>query len=402
MRRKLAGFVQVADMGIESTPDPVSESDSADLLLFDDGSIRNLHSPQVAILAVAVTWVPLIALAAVQGLALGPSRAQSVLLDPAILVRFLVALPILIIAPSKSAEIINDVANHFLRAELLDGAEVDRFRAIVRERTNLRKSRVAEFVCVALAYVFSAIYVLVFLRDTASSWRTLGPGGHHSLSLAGWWFVTICEPLYLFVLLRFLYRIALWWVFLWKTSRLNLQLHSVHPDGAGGLGFLGLTLNTFRLPAFAISASFAGGVADLVLLNGVPASELKYEIVALILFVVGLFVVPLCLFYQRELSRARDRDVLNYWVLISAQLREFEKKWIASDSDRMATLTSADFAQVTGPSSLLEGVRRMTLLPFETKDLLFLVATVLVPFIPVAALVIPLASMLRRILELVA
>jgi hypothetical protein len=208
--------------------------------------------------------------------------------------------------------------------------------------------------------------------------------------------------LYLFVLLRFLYRIALWWVFLWKTSRLNLQLHSVHPDGAGGLGFLGLTLNTFRLPAFAISASFAGGVADLVLLNGVRASELKYEIAGLILFVVGLFVLPLCLFYQRELSRARDRDVLNYWVLIAAQLREFEKKWIASDSDRMATLTSADFAQVTGPSSLLEGVRRMTLLPFETKDLLFLVATVLVPFIPVAALVIPLASMLRRILELVA
>jgi hypothetical protein len=68
----------------------------------------------------------------------------------------------------------------------------------------------------------------------------------------------------------------------------------------------------------------------------------------------------------------------------------------------MATLTAADFSEVTGPSALLEGVRRMTLLPFETKDLLFLVGTVLVPFIPVAALVIPLASMLRRVLELVA
>lgn len=392
----------MAEMAIESRPDPGSESDSPDLLLFDDGSIRSFNSPQVAAVAVAITWVPLIVLAAVQGLALGPSRAQSALLDPAILVRFLVALPILIIAPSKSAKIINEVANHFLRAELLNGAEVDRFRAVVRQRTNLRKSRVGEFVCLALAFAFSAIYVLAFLGNRASSWRTLGPVGHHSLSLAGWWFVTICEPLYLFVLLRFLYRIALWWVFLWKTSRLNLQLHSVHPDGAGGLGFLGLTLNTFRLPAFAISASFAGGVADLVLLNGVRASELKYEIAGLILFVVGLFVLPLCLFYQRELSRARDRDVLNYWVLIAAQLREFEKKWIASDSDRMATLTPADFSQVTGPSSLLEGVRQMTLLPFETKDLLFLVATVLVPFIPVAALVIPLASMLRRILELVA
>ena len=389
-------------MAIESRLNPVSESDSPALLLFDDGSIGRFNSPQVAAVAVAITWVPLIVLAVVQGLALGPSRAQSVLLDPAILVRFLVALPVLIIAPSKSAQIINDVANHFLKAGLLNGADVERFRAIVRQRTNLRKSGVGECVCVVLAYAFSAIFVFAFLRDTALSWRTLGSGGHHSLSLAGWWFVTICEPVYLFVLLRFLYRIALWWMFLWKTSRLNLQLHSVHPDGAGGLGFLGLTLNAFRLPAFAISASFAGGVANLVLLKGMPASELKYEIVGLILIVVSLFVVPLGLFFQRELSKARDRDVLNYWVLIEAQLRQFEKKWIASDSDRMATLTPADFSQVTGPISILEGVRRMTLLPFEYKDVLLLVATVLVPFIPVAALVIPVASMLRRILELVA
>jgi hypothetical protein len=389
-------------MIIEGRPDPASESESPDLLLFDDGSIGSLNSPQVAAVAVAITWLPLIVLASLQGLALGPSRAESVLLDPAILARFLVALPILIIAPSKSSEIINGVAAHFLRAGLISGADVDRYRAIVRQRTLLRKSRVGECICLALAYAFSAIYVPVFLRDLASSWRTLGSGGHHSLSLAGWWFVTVCEPLYLFVLLRFLYRIALWWVFLWKTSRLNLQLHSVHPDGAGGLGFLGLTLNAFRLPAFAISVSFAGGVANLVLLKGVPASELKYEIAALILIVVGLFVVPLSLFYQRELSKARDRDVLNYWVLLEAQLRNFERKWIASGSDRMATLTPADFSQVTGPSSILERVPRMTLLPFEYKDVLLLVATVLVPFIPVAALVVPLASMLRRILELVA
>jgi len=389
-------------MAIESRPDPVSESDSPDLLLFDDGSILRFTSPQVAALTVAITWVPLIVLAAVQGLALGPSRAQSVLLDPAILARFLVALPILMIAPSKSAEIINGVAAHFLRAGLISGAEVDRYQAIVRQRTNLRKSRVAEYACLALAYAFSAIFVFAFHRESALSWRTLDSAGHRSLSLAGWWFVTICEPVYLFVLLRFVYRIALWWVFLWKTSRLNLQLHSVHPDGAGGLGFLGLTLNAFRLPAFAISVSFAGGVADLVLLNGEPASELKYEIVALVLLVVGLFVAPLCLFYQRELSRARDRDVLNYWVLIEAQLRQFEKKWAASDSDRMATLTPGDFSQVTVPISILAGVREMTLLPFESKDVVLLVLTVLVPFIPVAALVIPLASMLRRILELVA
>ena len=103
-------------MIIEGRPDPASESESPDLLLFDDGSIGSLNSPQVAAVAVAITWLPLIVLASLQGLALGPSRAESVLLDPAILARFLVALPILIVAPSKSSEIINGVAAHFLRA----------------------------------------------------------------------------------------------------------------------------------------------------------------------------------------------------------------------------------------------------------------------------------------------
>ena len=120
------------------------------------------------------------------------------------------------------------------------------------------------------------------------------------------------------------------------------------------------------------------------------------------IIIAGLFVVPLSLFYQRELSRARDRDVLSYWVLIEAQLRLFERKWIASDSNKMETLTGADFSQVTGPSSILERAQGMTLLPFRLKDISFLVVVVLIPFIPVAALAIPMDKILHTLLRIVA
>src|SRR5277367_3023981 len=100
-------------MAIEGALDARSEINSPDAILSDDGSIGGFTAPQVAALAAALAWLPLVFLGAVQGLALGPTRAESVLLDPAMFARFLVALPILIITPSKSSLVLNEVATHF-------------------------------------------------------------------------------------------------------------------------------------------------------------------------------------------------------------------------------------------------------------------------------------------------
>jgi hypothetical protein len=234
-----------------------------------------------------------------------------------------------------------------------------------------------------------------------ASWRALDSEGRRSLSLAGWWFVAISEPLYLFVLLRFFYQIALWWQFLWKTSRLKLNLHAVHPDGAGGLGFLGLTLYPFRIPAFAISASFAGGVANLVLIRGARVSDFRYEILAIIVFVVGLFTFPLANFYYRELSRARQEDVLNYWKLNQVQLRQFEQKWIASHSDQADMLSVRDFSEATDLSSILVNAQQMTLLPFQKGAVLMLTVAAALPFLPVIALEFPVTDILKLVLKMV-
>jgi len=389
-------------MANKGTPDSSREFSSPDLFVFDEDSILGLSAGQMVALVVAITWVPLVVLGAIQGLVWGPSGAQSVLMDPMIFARFLVALPILIIAPSKCSQIVNAVMRHFPDAGLVTGAELGNFSAIVSSQIKLRNSRAAKWICVVLACVGSALMTVLILPRTPVSWRTVNWGGQHSLSLAGWWFVAVSQPIYLFVLLRFLYRIALWWRFLWRTSRLNLNLHAVHPDGAGGLGFLGLTLDAFKLPSFGISASFAGSLADLILLKAVPPNEIKYEILGVALIVVGSFVVPLSFFYNRELSRARHRDVLNYWVLLEAQLRQFERKWIAPGSEPTDTLSGTDFSEATDLSSILERAQGMTLLPFQLSDFLFLVAAVLLPFLPVAALVVPLSNILKTILRLIA
>ncbi len=34
-------------------------------------------------------------------------------------------------------------------------------------------------------------------------------------------------------------HVIIWYVFLWRVSRLPLQLEPLHPDRAGGIGFVG-------------------------------------------------------------------------------------------------------------------------------------------------------------------
>ncbi len=249
-------------MPMENTASLGRDSNSPSLMLFNDGPTLRYSSRQRAAIAVTITYAPLAVLGALQGLAWGPTRAESVVLDPAMFARFLVSLPILILASSTCSSVVDAVAGHFQDAGLVKEIDRERYAAIVASANRLSNSRAAIWICLGLAYAYSGLFVLLVLPRMSISWRTLGLEGHRSLSLAGWWFVTISQPIYLLVLLRFLYQMALWWQFLWRTSRLNLQLHAVHPDGAGGLGFLGLTLFAFQDPRIRHLRLFRGRSSD--------------------------------------------------------------------------------------------------------------------------------------------
>ena len=315
--------------------------------------------------------------------------------------RFLVALPIPILSLNTCSSVVNAVARHFRESGIVKEIDQQRYAGTIASANRLSNSRAAIWIFWGLAYVYSALFLLLILPRMSISWRTLGSEGHRSLSLAGRWFAIASQPIYLLVLLRFLYQMVLWWQFLWRTSRLNLQLHAVHPDGAGSLGFLGLTLFAFRMPAFAISASFAGGVATLVLVNGARISELRYEIAAVVLLVVGVFLYPLTNFFYRELSRARQRGVLDYWKLNEVQMRQFEKKWIVSDSRQADMLDVQDFSELIDLSSVLGNAKQMNLRPFQRNGIVSLVVAVSLPFLPVLALEFPVLEILKAMLKMV-
>ena len=356
-----------------------------------DGSDRRRVVRRIAA-AILSTWVPLVAISAFDGHALGTGYRDSMLLDPAMTARFLVALPLLIIGAPILSSHMQSVARHFLRADLVKESERKRFDADIAVILRWRDSRLAFAMLAMLALLHGLSLGAGSVLEMPGSWRVAN--GH--LSPAGWWFAVVSQPLYEFALLQLAYRVGLWWRFLWRVSRLDLQVTGTHPDGAGGLAFIAGVLPAFRLPLFAIGASAAGGLANVLIWTDATFMSFRYGIGALTLVLVGLTVAPL-VFFNAPLAKAKHRAALVSAVLAGRQLRAFEAKWLGEKPHEVdETFRAPDFSAVDHLNATVAAVHRMNTLPFLRKHLIPLAAAVLIPFLPVAATQIPFDEILAQ------
>ncbi len=366
--------------------------------LFDGGSFLGLEKSfvrkwfdrfalwQQIVIVVCITWLPLTILASFQHVALGATQSRSLLKDVGMYARFFVALPLLLVTPSKCRQTFQQIAQHFLKSGIIRESDRARFLAILASTMRLRYSRGADWVWLVLAYAWSSVFLFhpAVASVISATWRTVGPAGQRSLSLAEWYFGAVSQPVLGFVVLHFLYRLALWWRTLWRISRLDLKLEGSHPDGGGGLMFLGLSLGPCRWPAFALAASPAGGLANVILATGASILSFKYSIAFIAAGITALFVGPLC-FFEGQLRSARIRAWLRYDRVAHRQLAQFEQKWI-ENSTQNDMLTQPDFSAVIDFSSTVEKVHQMSNWPVQKRQLLALTAAALLPFVPVAML----------------
>jgi len=226
----------------------------------------------------------------------------------------------------------------------------------------------------------------------------VGEEGHRHLSVAGWWFALVSQPIYVFFVFRFVYRLGLWWRFLWLTSRLDLELNAAHPDEAGGLAFLGLALPPFAVPTFAIASAVAGALADMVLWGGASVVSAKYLIIALAVILTGAFVGPL-FFFVGGLARVKRQGMLHYGTLSERQLREFEEKWL-SGRTKKSTLEVPDFSAVIDLSSTTAATHHMKPRPFDRAQIVPIILAALLPFLPVLALQMPIKEIIMQLAKL--
>jgi hypothetical protein len=205
--------------------------------------------------------------------------------------------------------------------------------------------------------------------------------------------------IYRFLLLRWCFRLFVWYRFLWQVSRrVPLRLNPLHPDRAGGLGFLAGSVFAFTPVLLAQTSALAGILGGKIWHEGATLPQFKVEIAAWIVFLMLLVLAPLC-FFVIQLADAKRTGLREYGIVASRYVADFREKWIEGHSAADETLVgTADIQSLADLSNSFEVVREMRLVPFGRATVLRLALLTALPLVPLLLTMIPLEQMIDRAL----
>jgi hypothetical protein len=346
-----------------------------------------------------LAWLPLLGLSVWAGEALGGSVNVPFLLDMEVHVRFLVALPLLIVAEPVVHERMRLVVQQFLERQLVPERARPRFEAAVASALRWRNSVVAEVLLIGLVYGVGVLLVWRhYVALETATWYAVPAGEQVQRSLAGLWYGYVSLPLFQFLLLRWYFRLFIWARLLWQVSRLELNLVPTHPDRAGGLGFLSNIVYAFTPLLLAQGALYVGMLANRIFFLGakLPAfiSDLAFVMAILVFAVLG----PLLVFIP-PLARTKRTGLREYGVLAQRYVREFDHKWLRGGAAADEPLVgSGDIQSLADLGNSFEVIRTMRLVPFTKETVLQLLIPTLAPVLPLTLTMVPLDELLRRLL----
>jgi hypothetical protein len=344
-------------------------------------------------------WLPLLVLSALEGRALGGSVAIPFLLDVEVHVRFLLVMPLLIIAELVVHRRMRFVVKQFLDRNLIAENDLPRFNASIASAFRLRNSILAEVLLIALVY---GVGVLIVWRQfavlSANTWYAVASVEGSKLSLSGMWYGYVSVPILQFMMMRWYFRIFIWARFLWQVSRLGLSLVPTHPDRVGGLGFLSNTVYAFTPLAAAHGGLLAGVIANRIFYLGASLPQFKIEIAVLAVFLLCMVLGPFLVF-TLQLTRAKRTGNREYGTLAERYVREFDTKWLRGGAPAGEPLLgSGDIQSLADLNNSFEVVRNMGIAPITRAALVQLVAATLAPIVPLALTMMPLEDLLKKLL----
>jgi hypothetical protein len=346
-----------------------------------------------------LAWLPLLVLSVLEGHALGGNVAVPFLWDVDVHIRFLVALPLLIVAELVVHQRMRFVVRQFLERNLIPQSGLPRFEAAIASALRLRNSVLAEVLRIAFVYVVGVLIIWrQYVALAAATWYAAPAAEGSKLWFAGMWYGYLSLPLFQFLLLRWYFRLFIWTRFLWQVSRIELSLIPTHPDRAGGLGFLSNIVYAFTLLAVAHGALLAGLIANRIFYIGAALLEFKVEIAVLVVFLMCVVLGPLLVF-EPQLAQAKRIGLREYGTLAERYVREFDAKWLRSGAPVDEPLVgSADIQSLADLANSFEVVRTMQIAPITRDAFLRLVAATVAPVVPLALTMMPFEELLKRLL----
>ena len=345
-----------------------------------------------------LAWLPLLLLSALEGQLYGGSVAVPFLLDIEVHVRFLVVLPLLIVAELVVHRRMRPLLHQFLERNLIPENAMGQFKAAVTSAFRLRNSVLAEVLLIVLVYGLGMLIIWRhFVALDTATWYAIPSADGSKLSLAGTWYDYVSLPIFQFLLCRWYFRLFIWGRFLWRVSRIELSLIPTHPDNLGGLSFISGQIHAFTVLAIAHGALLANTLANRIFFMGIGLPQFKIEIAIVVIFTMCIFLGPL-LFFAPQLSQAKRKGSREYGVLAERYVRAFDTKWLRGGVPADETLLgSGDLQSLADLGNSFAVVRGMNIVPVKKEDVLRLAGATLAPIVPLTLTIMSLEDLMKTL-----
>jgi hypothetical protein len=346
-------------------------------------------------------WLPLLLLSLMGGSAWGGAIKIPFLRDIEVHARFLVALPVLIVAELIVHLRVRPVLSRFVERNIVVSEDLPKFHAAIRSAERVRNSAPLEATLLILVWTVGQWIWRSQIAIGAATWYAMPQGIHLHLTPAGYWYAFVSIPIFQFILLRWYLRLLIWFWLLWRVSRLNLCLISTHPDRAGGLAFLGKSTYAFGPILFAQGVLLAGLIASRILHEGGSLQSFKVEVVSFAGFFVLFLLGPLFMFTP-QLARAKQRGLNAYGLLANRYVQGFEAKWIrdgGAQGDEL--LGTGDIQSLADLGNSYAIVQEMSIVPFGLKDIGRLAAVTAAPLLPLLLTIFSFEELVTRVIKII-
>jgi len=343
------------------------------------------------VLLVLLCWLPLLALSFYQ---FGFRNFYLLFVrDVATHVRFLIALPLLLIARQTVNRNFNNMVETVYETEIVNEENDEKFQKILRWVLKWKKAVIIDILLVLTVYI--TLYIRENEMETAAIAYAPWLKKDDAASLAGWWYIIFSLPVLQLIFYRWLYTIVLWIIFLFKMSRIHLNLSSLHPDGVGGLGFLRYTQLSYFPVALAFSSIAAAGLNNMMIFADASINEFKVLIISVLVFTLLIFVIPLLIFIP-ILSIVKKRYYMYYSHRAWLCARDYEKMLNDYNEDRE---NKPDASWHIDSIGSFEKTADMKPILIDKTILIAFVSAVVIPFLPVFAQEFPLKELFLSLLS---
>jgi len=344
-------------------------------------------------LAIAIGWLPLLLMTAM----FHPQSVRSLFSDYRVNARMLIAVPVLLIGQVVMETRFRMIVQHLRQAGLLETKSLAHMDVIIANLGRWRDAIWPELAIVLAVYSNIALIYSAHMHENRP-WA-LTPEGH--LLPAGWYYAFVSQLLYRFLFGLSLWKWLLWCYFLFRLARLNLLLVPTHPDRHAGIGFLGLSPMGIAPVTFAAATAIGANWRYDILYEGAHLADFKLYAVVLLVIVIIVAIGPL-IFFVPKLSAVRRNGILQYGILGQLHSMDFHRKWIVDRAGHEEEFLAApEVSTLTDYGSSYENIEKMQPFPVDKGAFLALAISVALPMFPTVLAEIPLAQVLKGLLEAV-